>query len=209
MTSDKRTSTTSHYHQLLPSAWRWATIIGPKRHHGDGWPVAWQESRGHLWPKSLRCYNSRHLDFAPPSESELSRVRHLDVRLTRDLTWSSYSSCHVWKLPRHLGVQGNRVCSSREEGPAQDPESCRGDCQPPTPIPPLTYTCRQMQKKRGLRHHDPPTLHTGGFPPSIEAGGGEATDSEPASIHRQLDCWPLMVSANTNTHPCTSTFVRT
>lgn len=31
--------------------------------------------------------------------------------------------------------------------------------------PPQTYTCRQMQKKRGLRHHDPPCTQAVSLPP--------------------------------------------
>lgn len=107
-------------------------------------------------------------------------------------TWSHNSSCHVWKLLRRLDViRRLRRCKGRESAPPERKalprmlKAAEGIACPP---PPQTYTCRQMQKKRGLRHHDPPTLLTGGFPPSTEAGGGEASDSEPASMHRQLDC---------------------
>lgn len=184
-------------------------------HHPPQKAPRWrQESRGRLWPKSLWCYNSRPLDVAPPSESELSRVKHLDVPLTRDLTWSSNSSCHVWKLLRHLDViRGLRRRKGRESAPPERkalPRMLKAaeEIAPPPP-PHHRHTRAGRCRKRGasgLMAH-PPCTQAVSLPPLRPEV--EKHHSEPASIHRQLDCWPLMVPVNTNTHSCTSTFVRT
>lgn len=128
------------------------------------------------------------MDFASPSESELSRVRHLDARLTRDLAWSRNSSCHVWKLLRCLDViMRLRCCEGRESAPPERKapprmlKAAEGIASPPTDI-----HVQADADASGIMTH-PPCTQAVSLPP-LRPGVENPQTQNQLLCTRQLDC---------------------